>query len=188
MKFSGLIEVGGQRRPIELEIGTPRPSTKAPYECAVSTTYPRALTTTLFGVTEEGARASALTFIKGLVGEAQLLTTGGAPVDLLSASAPASRSHGPTRAPIGAGGLALSILPIGEDKIRLVVEEVRRTESGWALEALSTHNDYDREKLTAMGLSAEQFGEIGFNVVLSLLARAGLLAPRPGGGGGTSSE
>lgn len=173
MKFRGKVEAQGSVRFVEFEIQSPRPSTKAPYECVVTTDYPRPITATLFGVDEQNAHESAVTFLRGLVGEARITTLAGAPVDLgPAADLP---KDGPTRVGIGAPGLAVSMVTTNDGGLRLVIEHVHRSASGWALDCLSTHNDYERAKLTAMALTPEQYGEIGFNIVLSLLAQAGLL-------------
>jgi hypothetical protein len=65
-------------------------------------------------------------------------------------------------------GLVLTLQPVGDDKIRLRVDEVTRAGSGWIFNCLSTHVDYDRDAVLNLQLSQEQFAEIGFNLLLTL--------------------
>jgi hypothetical protein len=174
MKFTGQIETQSGRRPIHFEIGEPRPSARAAFECPVRIDYPRELDTVLYGVDEGNAYASAVKFVRALIGECQLLTAAGAPVSPLGPSHKWSAEARTVAAP-GERGLVVSVRALDEGRIRLVVEQVTRAEGGWKDGSLTTYKDFDGNKLSRMDLSSEEYAEVGFNLLVTLLAERGLL-------------
>jgi hypothetical protein len=81
-------------------------------------------------------------------------------------------------------GLAVCLRRLDDGRIRLIFDDVRADSEVWPQlwrsHVFLTHNDYDAERLCSMGLSAEQFAEIGEVLVAYLLAANGLLSQEPG--------
>jgi hypothetical protein len=78
-------------------------------------------------------------------------------------------------------GLAVCLRPLENGQMRLIFDDVIAESDQWPQlwqsQVLFTHNDYDAERLCAMGLSEDQFAQIGEAVVLRLLALNDLLPP-----------
>jgi hypothetical protein len=81
MRFEGSVVVGNETRPCRFEIGSPRSSDSAPYECRVVVDQPMRDSTTIFGEDEKNAYECALLFVRQLLRGGQLLDVAGAPVD-----------------------------------------------------------------------------------------------------------
>jgi hypothetical protein len=80
-------------------------------------------------------------------------------------------------------GLAVCLRPLENGQLRLIFDDViadsDRWPQLWKPYVFFTHNDYDAERLCAMGLSENQFAQIGEAVVARLLALNGLVGPEP---------
>jgi hypothetical protein len=63
---------------------------------------------------------------------------------------------------------------LGNGSSKLILDDARATSdsnhSNWSFECFFTSNDYPNEKLDAMRLTAQQYQEIGENIVARLLA------------------
>lgn len=78
-------------------------------------------------------------------------------------------------------GLAVCLRRLEDGRIRLIFDDVIADSDEWPQlwksHVFVTHNDYDAERLCAMGLSENHFAQIGETVVAYLLALNNLVGP-----------
>jgi hypothetical protein len=166
MNFKGTILIDGEHEAIEFEIEDARPSTSAAFECKVSTTYPRTIRTKVFGVDAKNAQDSAVRFLSQLIGDRPLFSSDGTRVEFL----PKARSHSEVTSTAGNLGLAVSIVAGEGDKVRLLIEDIERLDSGWVPRSLYTYRDHDGHRVVEMTLSEKEYADIGVSIMARLAA------------------
>jgi hypothetical protein len=71
-------------------------------------------------------------------------------------------------------GLAICLRPLENGQLRLIFDDIiadsEQWPQRWRSHVFVTHNDYDAGRLCAMGLSENEFAQIGEAVVACLLA------------------
>ena len=78
-------------------------------------------------------------------------------------------------------GISVCLHPLEDGRLRLVFDDVVAESDQWPQfwrsHVFVTHNDYEAERLRSMGLSENQFAQIGELVVAHLLAVNNLVPP-----------
>lgn len=76
-------------------------------------------------------------------------------------------------------GVAACLRKVSGGKLRLIFDDVVTDNPhhpvNWKTDMLFTFNDYDREKISSLELTKDDFAMIGENLVIRLLVREGLL-------------
>ena len=76
-------------------------------------------------------------------------------------------------------GVVACLREVEGGKLRLIFDDVVTDNpchpASWKTEMLFTFNDYDKDKMSSLELTKEDFAMIGENLVLRLLVREGLL-------------
>jgi hypothetical protein len=78
-------------------------------------------------------------------------------------------------------GVTVSLRRLENGQLRLIFDDVvadsEQWPQSWRSHVFFTHNDYDAERLCTMGLSENQFAQIGEAVVARLLTLSDLVPP-----------
>jgi hypothetical protein len=173
--FDGFVTSNGEDVPCKMTVSEPEIVHDDLYACDVSTTFPRAIRTRLFGPSAAGAHKSALAFLRSLIGPAAFTDREGKPADPFSGPA----SPMPTIEELGGGwnasdGITLSLHGPTDGKYALQADQVVRDskeKTNWSITQIVSVKQLDVADVDSMSLSQEILADIGFNVLLMLVGK-----------------